>query len=285
MTFQKIEGAPQPVGPVGAPEPLLEISYFTDPLCCWSWGFEPQLRRLRSGFAGRIAWRTRMGGMIQGWDHFDDPINSVHRPSQMGPVWIQAGSVTGMPMEAMLWVGDPPSSSIPACVAVTAAGLQSPAAADLYLRRVRESVMVHGRNIAREEVLLDVAMGLAESRPDLLDAERFAIDFAGREARSALEDDIREARYRGIARFPCLVLRRSAAPSISLVGWRPYASLLEAVRELVPELGEERQIGDPEAFRKYWDGATDRELAEIGRSNSAESEPAQGPHSSGSGES
>ena len=25
----------------------LSIEYYTDPLCCWSWAFEPQWRRLR----------------------------------------------------------------------------------------------------------------------------------------------------------------------------------------------------------------------------------------------
>ncbi len=262
MTDRTVERGPEAAEPVRAATPLLEIEYFTDPLCCWSWGLEPQLRRLRFGFAGRIAWRLRMGGMIGNWEQFDDPINSVHRPSQMGPLWIQAGAVTGMPIDAMLWVEDPPASSWPACVAVRAAALQSPAAGDLLLRRIREAVMIDGRNISRQEVLSEIAGDLADSRPDLIDSERFEAAFAGGAARAAFEDDVREARYQGIARYPCLVMRRSGAPPKSLVGWRPGGALLDAVRAYAPELGRERQVEDAEAYRRYWSGATDREIAE-----------------------
>ena len=261
MTGETIERARDADEPV--PAPLLEIEYFTDPLCCWSWGFEPQLRRLRFGFAGRLAWRLRTPGMIGNWGHFDDPINSVHRPSQMGPLWIQAGTITGMPIDAMLWVEEPPASSWPSCLAVKAAGLQSPGAADLFLRRLREAVMIEGRNIAREGVLLEVAREVQESRPELFDSDRFGKALAGADVRAAFEDDLREGRYRGIARYPCLVMRRSGAPAEALVGWRPYGALLHAIRAYAPELGQERRVERAELYRRYWGGATDREIAEV----------------------
>ncbi len=224
-------------GAEAAPSPIVEISYFTDPLCCWSWGFEPQLRRLRYGFAGRIAWRLRMGGMIGDWAAFSDPLNDVSRPVQMGPLWIQAGTITHMPVEPAVWVHDPPASSWPSCLAVKAAGLQSASAADLYLRRLREALFVGGRNISREDVLIEVARDLGDSRPDLFDAERFRGDLGGAEAPAALEEDVREARFRGIGRFPCLGLRRKGADPAWLIGWRPYALLLDAVRFYAPDLG------------------------------------------------
>lgn len=263
--------------------PVLEISYFTDPLCCWSWGFEPQLRRLRYGFAGRIAWRPRMCGMIADWNGFSDPLNDVHRPAQMGPVWIQAGTITGMPIEPAVWVHDAPASSWPSCLAVKAAGLQSPEAADLYLRRVREAVMVEGRNIARDTVLDDIARAIARDRPDLLEIERFRSDFAGPEALAALEEDVREARFRRIGRFPCLGLRRPGAAAAWLVGWRPYAALLKVVCDFAPELGDERRAGDPQRYRTYWSGAMDREVA-VAISSDVEPRMDAGPVSSGPGQ-
>ena len=77
----------------------VELVYYTDPLCCWSWAQEPQWRLLLYAFAGRLAWRYRMGGMISGWDRYDDPVNAVHRPAQMGPVWMQAQHTSGMPID------------------------------------------------------------------------------------------------------------------------------------------------------------------------------------------
>ncbi|MBZ9768261.1 DsbA family protein [Mesorhizobium sp. CA6] len=83
----------------------------------------------------------------------------------MAPLCIQASAVTGMPVEPMIWVKDPPASSWPACVAVKAIGLQSPAAGDLYLRQVRRALMLEGRNVARDKVLVELARELAKARP------------------------------------------------------------------------------------------------------------------------
>lgn len=96
----------------------------------------------------------------------------IHRPIQMAPLWVQASAVTGMPVEPMIWANDPPASSWPACLAVNAAGLQSPAAGDLYLRQVRRALMLEGRNVARNEVLVELAGELAKARPDF-DSARF----------------------------------------------------------------------------------------------------------------
>ncbi len=246
--------------PGSRPAVALEITVFTDPLCCWSWGFEPQLRRLRHGFAGRIAWQLRMGAMIPGWDRYEDPLNAVHRPSQMGPLWMQAARLTGMPMEAGVWVRDPPASSVPACLAVKAAELQSPRAADAMLRRLREAAMVEGRNIARREEIL----AAAKAAGDVVDAGRLAAEIDGRQAGAALEEDVREARFLGIGRFPCLRLRAPGREPMQLVGWRPFAALMEAVGAFAPDLGPARPPPDADGWRRYWGGATDREVEEIG---------------------
>ena len=239
----------------------LQITYYTDPLCFWSWGFEPQMRRLRHAHAGRIAWRIRMGRMIGDWNSFCDPINSIDQPTQMGPLWIQAKYVTGMPIEEDLWVKDPPASSRPSCLAVKAAGLQSAAAADLYLRRLREAVMTEHRNIARQDVLSELAREVSEGFPSLFDADRFEADLDGRDAQRALIEDVKEARFRGIGRFPTLVIRRPGGPPNLLVGWHPYGGLRDAVAK-AGEIGPERQPGTEEAYRQYWTRITDREVEE-----------------------
>src|SRR5512143_835188 len=127
---------------------------YTDPLCSWSWAFEPQWRRLRFEGGDRLAWRYRMGGMIPDWSRYSDPVNAVSRPLQMAPQWFEVRHVTGMPIDERIWFEDPPASSHPACIAVKAAELQSSEAAELYLRRLREAVMLDRRNIARREILL-----------------------------------------------------------------------------------------------------------------------------------
>lgn len=208
----------------------VEIDYFTDPLCCWSWALEPHWRQLRDEFAGQLAWRYRMGGMIDDWQSFRDPLNAIHGPAQMGPHWLYVRQTTGVPLDERLWAEDPPGSSYPACVAFKAAELQGADAGERLLRRLREAAMQERRNIARRDVLDAVA---AEAG---LDVERFRQDFDGEPARDAFRADLKEARYRDIGRFPTLVLQRPGERGVILVGYRPYEALRGALLRLAPEL-------------------------------------------------
>lgn len=245
------------------PATLLEIVYFTDPLCCWSWAFEPQWRRLRYEYDGLISWRYRMGGLIADWNNFQDPLNSVSRPLQMGPVWMEARHVSGMPIRDTIWIENPPDSSLPACLGVKCAERQSAAAAEAYLRRLREAIMLEGRNIAREEELLALAQAVAAETSGLLDPERFAQDWQNKVANEALREDLTLAAYHSIGRFPTLTLKGSSGPGIMITGYRPYEVLLAAVSRVAPELPPARKPADADDYLRYWDGATERELAEV----------------------
>jgi len=217
-------------------EAALEAVYYTDPLCCWSWAFEPHWRRLRAELGSALVWRCRMAGMILDWGSYSDPLNAVSRPLQMGPIWREAQEVTGAPVDDRIWALDPPASSYPACLAVKAAERQSAAAGDLYLWRLRAAVMTQRRNIARREVLLELADEVAAAAPSLLDAERLRRDLDDGAVREALREDIKEARYRCIGRFPTLTLRHHSGTGVVLVGYRPYEALRSALTQLAPEL-------------------------------------------------
>lgn len=242
---------------------LVEITYYTDPLCCWSWGFEPQWRKLRYEFSGKIKWRYRMCGMLPSWDSFSDPMNSVSRPLQMGPVWMEAKHISGMPMADTVWVHDPPASSFPSCVAVKCAGLQSPVAEEWYLRRVREALMPHGKNIAKQEVLLEVADKLAADKPTLFDGEQFKTDLQDGAGNEAFRQDLEKARFHRIGRYPTLTIQKPGHTGVILTGYRPYPVLLDALKVVAPELEPSQRNADPEKFKAYWGELTPRELQEI----------------------
>ena len=112
---------------------LVEIIYYTDTLCCWSWAFEPQWRRLQYELQEKLSVRYCLGGLIANWKNFNDDVNSISRPFQMGPLWAQAQSVSGMPMQDLVWVNDPPATSYPACIAVKCASMQSRYAGERFL--------------------------------------------------------------------------------------------------------------------------------------------------------
>ena len=83
--------------------------------------------------------------------------------------WLEAGAESNQPVDARLWLDDPPRSTYPACLAVKAAaeqGLDAP-----YLRLAREGFAVRRRRLDRPEALIE----LAREVPGL-DVERFRID-------------------------------------------------------------------------------------------------------------
>src|SRR5436309_3295910 len=82
----------------------------------------------------------------------------------MAPAWREVHHLSGMPLDELVWLVDPPASSYPASVADKAAELQGAAAGEAYLRRAREAVMLERRNIARPAALLPRPPGRRSTR-------------------------------------------------------------------------------------------------------------------------
>lgn len=240
--------------------PQVEVTYYTDPICSWSWAMEPQWRRLRYEFGDQLTWRYSMGGMIPNWQQFSDPINDISRPVQMGPLWIQLRHLTGMPIDERIWVEDPPSSSYPACIAVKAAERQGPNFGEAYLRRLREAVMLERRNIARRDVLLALAEELAETSN--FDFDQFQYDLDSQDVVESFREDIKDGRYQSISRFPTLIVRPMTGRAILLVGYRPYQVLCDAIAHVAPESTPIRSATDVIAYASYWGRITAREVAQ-----------------------
>lgn len=239
------------------------IIYYTDPLDCWSWAFEPQWRRLRYEYEGTLQWTYRMCGLLPDWKSFSDPLNSVSRPLQMGPVWMEARHISGMPIDDKIWLNDPPSSSYPACVAVKCAGLQSTEAEEWYLRYIREAVMMEGKNIAKWNTLVETVQKLASAKPGLIDQNKLIDDLEHEAGDEPFRQDIQDARYRRITRYPSLTLHKPGQRTMLLTGYRPYSALLEALQYIAPELQPTRTAKDVEAYKAFWGELTDRELKEV----------------------
>ena len=260
MTFKQQEQTTSSNNLVDQNADLLEIVFYTDPLCCWSWGFEPQWRKFLYQFEGMIKYRYCMGGLLPGWKNYHDSINAVSRPIQMGPVWMHAEQLSGMPIETTIWMRDAPVSSYPACIAVKAAALQSAQAEEIYLRLLREAVMMHGENIAKQQVLINCANKLKVICPSF-DVNTFQQDLINDNGLEAFRKDMQEVQYYQINRFPSLVIR-GAGKAVMIAGYRPYAGLLDAVkqvRNITPVHDEIIEV----AFKKFWPFATERELEEI----------------------
>ncbi|WP_298741426.1 DsbA family protein [uncultured Chitinophaga sp.] len=209
----------------------LEVVYYTDPLCCWSWAFEPAWQQLLQEYQGRISWRYCMGGLLAEWRAYHDTMNAVSKPVQMGPLWMQASQVSGQPMNDRIWFLDPPASSYPACLAVKCAGMQSEQAAHLYLYALRAAIMKDGKNIAKKAVLLETAAALTAEHPGCLDLKQFEADLGSEQAMQLLKQDLQEVSYRNINRLPTLVVKQGER-RVVITGYRPFEVLKDVISQM-----------------------------------------------------
>jgi len=209
----------------------IDITYFTDPLCCWSWAFESEWEKLLAVLKPRT-WRYCMGGLLPDWNNYHDTANSINKPLQMGPMWMHAMELTGVEIHHDIWVKDPPASSYPACIAVKAAALQSAEAAEKYLYLIREACMLHGKNISKTTVLIDTANSLAANENFKFDAQRFEQDLSGKESVDAFRKDLQEVKYYGINRFPALVIKNESNKAKLIRGYHRFETIVEIISDL-----------------------------------------------------
>ena len=174
-------------------------------------------------YGDQISYDLVMGGMIPSWPNYNDPLNAIASPAQMGPLWMYAAEITQSKMYSSIWIDDPPASSFPPSIAVKTAGLQSAVAAENYLFNIRRAMMEEGVNISKEDVLLSIAREITG-----LDFDQFVEDWSAGNGKEPFRADLRKTRFHGIGRFPTITFHTHRGNGIMLVGYRPYKSLKEA---------------------------------------------------------
>jgi len=171
----------------------VEVRYFSDPACSWSWGAEPLLRRLMWEFDGELEFAWVMGGLARrfGSGYRDEEGSIGSGPDCFADLmahWLNVAAETGMPCDPRLWTASPITSTYPACLAAEAASEQGWEAGYRYLRRLREGLMYGRRQLDDHSALL------AEAAPAGLDVSRFETALASSRPQEALADHIEEAR-------------------------------------------------------------------------------------------
>jgi predicted DsbA family dithiol-disulfide isomerase len=155
---------------------LVHTYYYTDPFCPWSWALEPALRKLAVEFADRLDVRYVMCGMAR------EVGDAGHLVAEM----LEASEESGMPVDPMVWLADPPRSSHPACLAVKAASEQGGASrVDAYLRRLREGIQCRRRKLDTADALISEARSVPG-----LDVERLRLGLASHGVLEAFAADL-----------------------------------------------------------------------------------------------
>ena len=203
----------------------ITLLYFTDPICSSCWGAEPQLRRLKAEYGDAIDIQYHMGGLLPSWDVYNS--GGIGKPSDVAGHWDEVSPHYRMPIIGDVWLEDPLPSSYPPSIAFKAAQLQDPAKALVFLRRLREQVLVEKKNITKWPVIAAAASFAG------LDVTRLEADHKGA-ANALFQADLTLARSLGVRGFPTFIFSNDAGERQLVYGARPYATFEEAVKKLMP---------------------------------------------------
>jgi predicted DsbA family dithiol-disulfide isomerase len=171
----------------------VQVRFYTDPVCPWSWAGEPALRRLMWEFDGELEFVWVMGGLARqyGREYRDEDGNIGGGSdcfSDLISHWLKVAAEGMMPTDPRLWTESPLTSTYPACQAVKAAAEQGWEAGYRYLRRVREGIMFERRKLDHADALIAVA------GPAQIERQRFEIDLSSNAITEAFGADLDEVR-------------------------------------------------------------------------------------------
>ena len=158
----------------------VQVRFYTDPACPWSWAGEPALRKLMWEFEGELEFKWVMGGLTRSYERAD--------LLQVVSQWLVDAADGGMPNDPRIWTENPLDSTYPACQAVKAAEEQGWQPGYRYLRRLREGIMFERQKLDHAEALK------AQAGPAGLDRQRFEIDLYSEAITEAFGADLDEVR-------------------------------------------------------------------------------------------
>jgi predicted DsbA family dithiol-disulfide isomerase len=171
----------------------VDATVFTDPYCPWSWAAEPQLRRLQVEFGADLAYTFVIVGLRRTIESSD-----AHG---LALTCLDAAAQSGMPVDPRVFLRDPPGSTHPAGLAISAVAEQGDPGP--FIRRLREAIMLEGRRMDTAPALLDAARETSG-----LDLDRLRLDFGSNAIVERFAADVE--RGRGVT-----------TPAVSFAGGEP----------------------------------------------------------------
>ncbi|MFF9045869.1 DsbA family protein [Streptomyces parvulus] len=244
----------------------VEVVEYTDPLCPWAWGSEPEFRALRAALPEGV--RVRRVFCIL-FEEDDDPAPDPAAETAWYMEYVaRISRHTGAPRAVRL--SRVAASSWPASLVAKAAELQGTEVADRVLRRLRETVFALGEPADTLALALAAAAGVPDLDPARLaaDAGSGAVLEGVRADRAEARRPVPEARsvegsspHPGAAKETVDGGYRYALPTVLVrgrdgrrlvPGRRPYEAYADALRGMctTPVRGPER-LAPEEALRRY----------------------------------
>lgn len=231
---------------------LIQVTYFTDPICSTCWIIQPLLRKLSLEYGKYIHIEYRMGGLLPSWDNYNK--GKIRKPSDAAKHWEEVCVSHEMPLDGDIWEEDPLPSSYPPSIAFKAAQMQDTNKAILFLRRIKEMVFLEKKNIIRWPFLEKAAFEVG------LDSARLLRDFDGK-AKEMFRDDLILAEQLGVRSFPTLFFRNGSDQQFAIRGFQPYQNFEDIVYKLIPHATKEEINPDPYYLFSQFPTMTNKEFA------------------------
>lgn len=198
----------------------IEMDYFTDPYCAWSWAFEQTLQAILKVERGRVRVRFRALPLIR------DLKAAGKTGDDIASAWERVSSLTGAPIDASLWRTRPPQSTLSAIRAQKAAETLGAGAEMRLLRALRPLLMTQARSAEDAGTLAEAAHAAGLDLAALEQAMR-APDLDAR-----IEEDEAMAQAHGIVATPGVLLRNAEGDRIMIQGPRDEVLFQRAIEVL-----------------------------------------------------
>ncbi len=232
---------------------LIQVLYFTDPICSTCWIIQPLLRKLKLEYGNYLNIEYRMGGLLPSWDEYNKG-GLINTPSDAAKHWEDVCACHEIPLDGDVWIEDPLTSSFPPSIAFKAAQMQDTDLAILFLRRIKEMVFLEKKNIIQWKFLERAAFEVG------LDSARLLRDFEGR-AQELFKADLRLAEQLKVTSFPTLFFSDNSGYQIPLKGFQPYETFEDIIHKLIPFAKKEIINADPESLFAEFPTMTNKEFA------------------------
>lgn len=207
---------------------MIDLYYVTDPICSHCWALEPVLRKFVDQYGQYFNMQTLMGGLLEKWDGFTDAGNGISSPSDVAGHWREVGEHSRMPIDGTLWHDNPIESSFIPSRVYKVIEEKSPELANTFLRRAREELFAFNKNIAQDEILIDLVNQVGLDGEEILKLSKLP------EANASLQEDFQRVRELGVRGFPTIVMVNEEQKGIRIVGARTMEEYTNALQQLLP---------------------------------------------------
>ena len=213
---------------LSAPQKKVDLYYVTDPICSHCWALEPVLRKFEAQYGQYFNMHTLMGGLLENWDGFADTANGINGPADVAGHWREVGEHSRMPIDGTLWYDNPIESSFIPSRVFKVIHKQNPEIANTFLRRAREALFAFNKNIAQDDMLIDLVNKVGLNGEEIVKQSKLP------EADTSLQEDFQLVRQLGVRGFPTIVMLNEEKKGVKIVGARALEQYTAALQQMLP---------------------------------------------------